>query len=319
MKKVDCQYIKSPLNYTGNKLRIFPQISKFFPKQIDCMIDLFCGGATVGINTNAKKIIFVDNNQFVINLLVYLSRINVDLFLRNCERLIKKYNLSCSYKYGYKIYRNQCKNKNDNNGLKDYNKKGFYILRKDYNSLKNKNTDEALTMLYLLMVYGFNNDLRFNSDGQFNLPVGKTDLNKNNVLKIKQYSEKIKKITAQFICADFRSENLIKLIKKADFIYMDPPYLLGDAVYNVGWNNDSEHSLLDLIDYLIKNKKSFALSNVISKKNKINEPLCYWSKKRSRYISIHHIKYNYRSASYNKIERDCEEKEILICNKNYIK
>lgn len=55
--------VKSPLNSTGNKYRIIDQINKYFPEKIDCMIDLFCGGATVGLNTNAKKVIFVDNNE----------------------------------------------------------------------------------------------------------------------------------------------------------------------------------------------------------------------------------------------------------------
>lgn len=36
-------FIKSPLNYTGNKYRILDQIEEFFPKQINQMIDLFCG------------------------------------------------------------------------------------------------------------------------------------------------------------------------------------------------------------------------------------------------------------------------------------
>ena len=32
-------------------------------------------------------------------------------------------------------------------------------------------------MLYLLIVYSFNNQLRFNRKGEFNLPVGKRDFN----------------------------------------------------------------------------------------------------------------------------------------------
>ena len=43
-------YIKSPLNYTGNKYRLLNQFEKFFPKEIDTFVDLFCGGATVGLS-----------------------------------------------------------------------------------------------------------------------------------------------------------------------------------------------------------------------------------------------------------------------------
>ena len=42
--------IQSPLNYTGGKYKLLPQILPLFPKEIDCFVDLFCGGCNVGIN-----------------------------------------------------------------------------------------------------------------------------------------------------------------------------------------------------------------------------------------------------------------------------
>ena len=52
--------IQSPLNYTGGKYKLLPQILPLFPKEIDCFVDLFCGGCNVGINRNCnKKIWFV--------------------------------------------------------------------------------------------------------------------------------------------------------------------------------------------------------------------------------------------------------------------
>ena len=52
--KNNVNFIKSPLNYTGNKYRILNQIIKYFPKNQYSLLDLFCGGATVGINANAN-------------------------------------------------------------------------------------------------------------------------------------------------------------------------------------------------------------------------------------------------------------------------
>lgn len=63
------KHIKSPLNYTGNKFRILDQIQPYFPKKIDVMVDLFCGGATVGLNTECNKVIFIDNEPRIIWLL----------------------------------------------------------------------------------------------------------------------------------------------------------------------------------------------------------------------------------------------------------
>lgn len=310
-------YIKSPLNYTGNKYRILDQMFQYFPKQINVMIDLFCGGATVGINVNAKKVIFVDKNERVIDLLIFLSKQKYDKFILSCEKIIEKYNLSYSFKNGYKLYRKQCSNLLDNNGLKDFNAEGFYKLRSDYNSLPNKSSSRANLMLYMLMVYGFNNDIRFNSDGDFNLPVGKTDLNKNNVEKIKNYIERVNNMETEFVCASFTDEKFKRIVDQADFIYMDPPYLLGNAVYNSSWNSQTEHALLDFIDSLIEKRISFGLSNVTEKVGRINEPLSYWCHKNSDRINVNHIEYHYRSASYHKTTRNSKEKEVLITNKRY--
>lgn len=37
-------YIKSPLNYTGGKFKLLPQLLELFPDQIDTFVDLFAGG-----------------------------------------------------------------------------------------------------------------------------------------------------------------------------------------------------------------------------------------------------------------------------------
>lgn len=165
------------------------------------------------------------------------------------------------------------------------------------------------------MVYGFNNDIRFNSEGHFNLPIGKTDLNRMNIEKIKRYIEKTSTMETEFICMSFDNTEFEKILNKADFIYMDPPYLVGDAVYNNSWNNEMEHKLLDFIDTLIERKIRFCLSNVLQKVGKINEPLSYWVHKNVDVIDVHHIKHHYRSASYNKLTRNAAEQEVLISNK----
>lgn len=307
-------YTKTPLNYTGNKFRLLEQMQPFFPKDINIMVDLFCGGATVGLNTECKEVYFIDNDQNVIGLLKFFGKQNFDILLYKLETLVESYHLSNTYRNGIKVYKNQIVDKNSNNGLKEYNKEGFYKLRNDYNSLEDKTTEEAYTMLYLLLLYGFNNDLRFNSKGEFNLPIGKTDLNKANVQKLKNYLQKIKTIKAHYICAEFDSKKVKDIICKADFVYMDPPYLITNATYNESnrWNNLCEHRLLNLIDSLIESDKSFVLSNVLSKKNKMNEPLYYWTQRNKDFINIYHMKYSYSSSSYNKKIREGHEDEIIV-------
>ncbi len=309
------KHIKSPLNYTGNKFRILDQIQPYFPKKIDVMVDLFCGGATVGLNTKCNKVIFIDNEPRIIWLLKYLSGCNIDKLLNELFVLIDNYGLSCSFKNGYKYYRQQILGGNPNNGLKDYNSNGFYKLRDDYNAILNKNTATANKLLYLLIVYGFNNDIRFSKDGKYNLPVGKTDLNNSNVKKLTEYIERVKNIQAEFICGDFCSQHIQQIIRKADFVYMDPPYLITDAVYNESnkWREQNEYELIRLMNFLLDNKKSFVLSNVLEKQGRRNEPLFYWTTTRKNDINIVDIDYHYRSASYNKKNRNAKEREVIIC------
>ena len=304
-------FIKSPLNYTGNKYRILPQITKYFPKHTKVFVDMFCGGATVGFNVDAEQVILIDSNPRVVNLLKYLAEKDINIIISKIEKIIEDYNLSYSYKYTYKKYRDEGY-VNGNNGLKKYNELGFYKLREDYNSLKNKNTDKANILLYTLMVYAFNNDIRFNNLGEFNLPVGKTDFNKNNYNKLIAYNQRAKETKYEFVCADFRSKEVKEILKKATFVYCDPPYLITTAVYNEndGWNCEKEKDLLDLLNKIANKNIPFALSNVLKTKLKTNVQLESWINDNK--YDVHKINYHYKSSSYNKKNRDREEQEILV-------
>ena len=171
-------------------------------------------------------------------------------------------------------------------------------------------------MLYVLMVYGFNNDIRFNSEGRYNLPVGKTDFNKNNYLKLVDFNERAKKINFEFVLADFKSKEVADIINEGDFVYCDPPYLITTAVYNEnnGWSVNDEEALLDILKKIDSNGKKFALSNILKKVDNENVILSNWIKS-NNYVK-HNIDYHYRSASYNKKNRNGQEEEVLITNEN---
>ena len=52
--------IQSPLNYTGGKFKLLPQILPLFPQNIDLFVDLFCGGCNVGVNVECNRVIYND-------------------------------------------------------------------------------------------------------------------------------------------------------------------------------------------------------------------------------------------------------------------
>lgn len=165
------------------------------------------------------------------------------------------------------------------------------------------------------MVYSFNNDIRFNKYGEFNLPVGKTDFNKNNYNKIIEFNKTAKEKNIKFICTDYNSEEAKKYIYAADFVYIDPPYLITTAVYNEGnnWNDQKEKELVSLLEELNNNNIKFALSNVLTKVGVENSILKNWLLKNEN-VQIYNMNYNYRSCSYNKKDRNANEEEVLITN-----
>lgn len=58
--QVPVNLVSSPLNYTGGKFKLLPQILPLFPNDINCFYDIFCGGCNVSINVTANKIICND-------------------------------------------------------------------------------------------------------------------------------------------------------------------------------------------------------------------------------------------------------------------
>lgn len=81
------KFIKSPLNYTGGKYKLLPQILPLFPEGIDNFYDLFTGGA----NVNAKKIFAFDINKNVIEFFQYLKTTKINYLLGDVSNVIKHY------------------------------------------------------------------------------------------------------------------------------------------------------------------------------------------------------------------------------------
>ena len=191
--------VKSPLNYTGGKYKILTQLLDKFPKDIDMFFDVFSGGGNVGANIEAKKIICVDINNRLISLLKYLQKEEYYHLVNHLDSLIDKFSLSNTYKNGYEYY--GC---NSGNGVGQYNKDKFLTLRNAYNKSKIKRDD----LFLLLIIYSFNNQIRFNNKGEFNLPVGKRDFNGSLRKKLQLFMDKLHEKGISFENIDFRRLDL---------------------------------------------------------------------------------------------------------------
>ena len=257
------------------------QIIPLFPEKICTFVDLFGGGFNVGINVEAEYIIYNDNIVPLGNLLVELYEAPLESSLEEIDYYINKYSLSKE------------------------NQKGYLELREDYNE-KPKSL-----MFYTLICYAFNNQIRFNSKGEYNMPFGKNRSSFNPTLRKRfiAFVDALKKKNIKFYAEDYFKfyEKIIPGLKEP-FIYCDPPYYNSTASYNENgcWTEDNEQNLLSMLDRLDSKGIKFALSNNLKYDNPI---LKEWIKK----YNAHYLVSDYSNCNYHKKDRS-EDKEVLITN-----
>ena len=302
-------FVQSPLNYTGGKAKLLPQILPLFPKQINTFVDLFCGGCNVGVNVGASKVIYNDLDRNLIYLYHTLKNLDKQAVFDWVYEIINKYGLSLVSLHGYDHY--GC---DSSVGLGDYNREKFLKLREDFNTKLSKDY-YYYVVLYVLIVYAFNNQIRFNANNHFNLPVGKRDFNSKMAEKLSSFIDKLHEQDCEFICRDFREFD-IESLSVDDFVYVDPPYLITCATYNEqgGWDLKAEQDLLTFLDKLNAKGIKFALSNVLRSKGKENKLLIQWLENNSNKYKAIRLNYNYANSSYHTKDRTKSSEEVLIIN-----
>lgn len=302
VKLLQQQLIKSPLNYTGGKFKLLSQLDYVFPPKVETFVDLFAGGCNVAVNIKASRIIANDICPQIIELYSYFQKTDMHKIENDIEYVIDKYSLSKSSILGYEHYDTDSKN-----GLANYNREKYLKLRADYN--KNPNP----VMFYTLLIYAFNNQIRFNKKGDFNLPVNKRDFSSNMRKNLKLFTQRIKEINIDFVSKDFTEVE----IPENSFVYVDPPYLATTASYNEngGWNDEHEYRLLAYLDELNQRGIKFALSNVLESKGIKNDILKKWCEKNN--YKINYLNYSYSNCSYQTRNRDKNSTlEVAITNYN---
>lgn len=283
-------FIKSPLNYIGGKYKILPQIFPLFPKKINQFVDLFTGGANVGINIEADTIVLNDNLFFLIDLYDLMCKKPIGEILSYIYTTIEDFDLNLT------------------------NIEGYQKLREQYNA------DRYPLDLLILSFFSFNHQIRFNSNMQFNIPFGKnrSRYNKNIEKNLINFVESLQNKRIIFSRKNFDDFNFSNLTAN-DFVYCDPPYLITVGTYNdgkrgfTGWDLDAERKLLELLDELDFNGIQFALSNVLTHKGRENELLKSWLAKR-RYC-IHKINNDFTHSNYHTKNKNGDKTcEVLITN-----
>ena len=253
----DNAIIKSPLNYTGSKYSIYNEILKIMPKHISSFIDIMGGAFNVGANVVAEQVIYNEFLPHTYNIIELLLNVDKQTIISNVENIIKKFD------------------------LKKADKESYLKLRDDYNKTKD------IYKLFVLHMYCFQNQMRFNLKLEFNSPVGNCSYNETLIERINLFVPK----TTDYKLYNLSYENINYLeYDKNSVFYFDPPYFITSATYNdgkrgfVGWNADEETKLLDYITNLHLNGYKFILSNVLYHNDTQNNLLVEWIKTHNFFV-----------------------------------
>ena len=287
-------FYQGPITYEGNKRRLMPQIKPLLA-DTHVFVDLFAGSGTVGLNAPAEKVVFNDTNKPLMDLLAYLKSTDPEVAISKVDELTVRFGLTDPY------------HSPDYEGrLQDLNKSGYIKLREYYNE------NPTPGVLLALLQYSFNNQMRWNKSGKFNMPVGSKGFNANQREKVREFHKRAQEVDAVFSSKDFNDWKHFS-VKQSTLFYADPPYLVSTATYNTGWDESNESNLLDFLDYKHENGDKFALSNVLELKGQENNVLTGWIDSRPEY-TVHELEVSYGTANYHRKVRGDITREVFITN-----
>jgi DNA adenine methylase len=225
--------VKPFLRWAGGKSWFVKKIDEFLPISINNYFEPFLGGASIFIHLKSKGLIQGDS---------YLSDSN--------NNLVNAYNVLSSDP------RALIKKLSSYENTKEY----YYKIR---DSKFNSPIEKAAQFIFLNRT-SFNGIYRENLKGEYNVPYGnkkyKELFNELNLLKVS-------KLLKETTISSFDFMDIKPLIKKGDFIFLDPPYTVahkhnGFVKYNqkiFSW--EDQIKLKEFVVYLIKIEVNFILTN----------------------------------------------------------
>ena len=279
IEKHDNPIFESPLNFIGGKHDMVPFLTGNMPRGINMFYDLFAGGFNVGINAKCERVIYNDINFKVRELLEYITHADMPAFYKYITSTIKKLNLGKE------------------------NKEAYMKLRDKYNRTPVASRD--CRDLFLLIMYGFQQQIRFNNSLDYNNPVGQAGFNDKILEKLISYSRVTKSKNVFYYSEDY--EVYFDSITPDDFVYIDTPYLIKLGSYNDGkrgfngWGEKEEKRLLDFLKRLDGKHVKFMLSNVLVHKDKENTILKNWIEENG-----------FRVIRYNEKARGNSQETIIV-------
>ena len=250
---------ESPLNYIGSKAKVVNDIRANLISNFDTFVDLFGGGMNVGANIACEKIVYNDINHIVKDLIESFRKYDTYEYIVYVKKFIEKHRLEKG------------------------NKETYLEARAYYNSLPIEKRD--IRMLFAIILYSFQQQIRFNSKLEYNNPAGIRWFNDCILAKLISFSRILKDREVTFESVDFLEIESCVPFNEKTLVYLDPPYMLTTGSYNdgkrgfKGWDTSLEKELFNFIDGLSERNIPCILSYVYEHKGKTNTNLKQWVEK----------------------------------------
>ena len=244
--------IKPVIKWVGGKTKIMHEIENRLPDKFNTYIEPFIGGGSVFLNIPYKnKAIINDYNKDLVNIYNVIKN-NHNALKDELIKLQKEYN----------------KKNND-----DERKSIFLKNRDKFNNIKllnDLNNVKRASLYIFINKTCFNGIMTMNKDGILKSGFGYHEkINLVNIDNLNNFHNKLNK-NVKIAQGDYK--NILKLTKKGDFVYLDPPYVPDDITnFNMKYNDSTCWGLkefnefFDEIDKLDKKGVYIMMSNSYSK------------------------------------------------------
>lgn len=242
-----------PIKIQGIKSKLVPFIMNSISWDGEgTYFEPFMGSGVVGFNIAPKRAIFSDTNPYLIQFYkdIQDKKITSDIVREYLEMEGEKLSLTPENKDSY-----------------------YYKVRERFNK-----THSSLDFLFLQRS-NFNGVMRFNSKGEYNVPFGrkperfKKALITKIVNQVKWLEDLMDGKDWQFVCMPFTEA--FKLMKKGDFVYLDPPYIGRYDGYFDTWNEELAELLVDLTQ---SGDAGYAFSMWLQNEYRSNPHIEKWTK-----------------------------------------
>lgn len=209
-----------PIKIQGIKTKLVPLIAKYVCLDADTQwIEPFMGTGVVGFNLAPKRAIFNDLNPYLIDF--YKALQNQTITSETARKYLES----------------------EGEKLRKEDDSYYYEVRERFNK-----AHEPLDFLFLNRS-GFNGMIRFNKNGEFNVPYGHKP-NRFAKAYITKIVHQIEYVADRMLHSDWQFcslsfDQVIDMADKHSFIYCDPPYIGRHVDYFDSWNENNEQLLHD--------------------------------------------------------------------------